>query len=230
MTDEMTISHGARERLASVPMPARIAALARDHRGYPIPRFIDRKADQDGKPDFRIMNGEYLVRCVKNKLCWICGDVLGRNMTFPIGPMCAINRNTAEPPSHLECCRYSVKVCPFLSIPEMRRIGHNMPDNVWVSGEMIPRNPGAVCLWTVRQYKTWKPAPGELLFDIGEPDAVEWWCRGREATRAEVDASIESGLPLLENIARSDPKPGAMDYLKKCIDRAQQYLPVAIHD
>ena len=36
MTDEMTIPHGARERLASVPMPARIAALARDHRGYPL--------------------------------------------------------------------------------------------------------------------------------------------------------------------------------------------------
>jgi hypothetical protein len=206
-------------------MPSRIASLARDKRGYPIPRFIDRKADRNGEPDFRIMDGTYLVHCVKQKKCWICGDPLGRYMTFPIGPMCAINRNIAEPPSHLECCRYSVKVCPFLSVPEIRRIGHNMPAETWVSGEMIPRNPGAICLWTVEGYKTWEPHPGELLFDIGEPHSVEWWCRGRAATRAEVDASIASGLPLLEDSARRDPQPGAMEHLAKCVERAQPYLP-----
>jgi hypothetical protein len=228
MTNETAIPRSTTERLELVPMPRRIAALQRDHRGYPIPRFIDRAADRDGKPDFRIMDGGYMRHCIKHKTCWICGEPLGRYMTFPIGPMCAINRNIAEPPSHLECCQYSAKVCPFLSVPEMRRIGHNMPDGVWVSGEMIPRNPGALCLWTVRQYKTWSPARGELLFDIGEPVAVEWWCRGRAAAREEVDASIASGLPLLEESARRDPKPGAMEHLSACIVRAQKYLPAAL--
>lgn len=220
-----TIPVGAAARLSTVAMPPRIAALKRDRRGYPIPRFIDRAADIDGEPDFRIMDGAYLVQCVQKKRCWICGDPLGRYMTFPIGPMCAINRNIAEPPSHLDCCHYSVKVCPFLAVPAMRRIERNKPEGAWVSGEMIPRNPGVICLWTVERYRTWKPAPGEVLFDIGEPTAVEWWSQGRAATRAEVDASINSGIPLLEDVCRKDPRPGAFDALAASIRRAQQYLP-----
>ena len=220
MTD---LPRGARERLTAVPMPPRIAALKRDRRGYPVPRFIDRKADIDGEPDFRIMDHAYLIRCIKHKICWICGERLGRYMTFPIGPMCAINRTIAEPPSHLECCHYAAKVCPFLAVPEMRRQQHNLPTNPWVSGELIKRNPGAICLWTVEKYRTWRPAPGELLFDIGEPHSVEWWSQGRTATRAEVDASIESGLPLLEDVARQ--QPGAMEALAECIRRAQPWLP-----
>lgn len=220
---ENPLPRGAAERLAAVPMPPRIAALKRDRRGYPIPRFIDRSADRDGEPDFRIMDGAYMARCIRNRICWICGDKLGRYMTFPIGPMCAINRNIAEPPSHLECCHYSAKVCPFLSVPEMRRIERGKLEGTWVSGEMIARNPGAICLWTVEQYRSWKPRPGELLFDIGEPVAVEWWARGRLATRAEVDASIDSGMPLLEESARE--QPGAMEELAKYVQRAQHYLP-----
>lgn len=217
----------AAARLAAVPMPRRIANLQRDRRGYPIPRFIDRKADVNGEPDFRIMDGAYLTRCVKQKKCWICGDPLGRYQTFPIGPMCAINRNIAEPPSHLECCHYSAKVCPFLAVPAMRRIEHNKPENTWVSGEMITRNPGVICLWTVEKYTTWKPRPGEVLFDIGEPVAVEWWSEGRRATRQEVDISITSGLPLLERACLGDPQPGAFEALRRAVERAQRYLPAS---
>lgn len=225
MSEEVNLPRGARERLAAVPMPPRIALLSRDRRGFPIPRFIDRRADRDGEPDFRIMDGVFMTRCIRDKRCWICGDRLGRYMTFPIGPMCTINRNIAEPPSHLECCRYSAKVCPFLSVPEMRRIERGKPEGSWVSGEMIARNPGAMCLWTVEQYRTWKPAPGEILFDIGEPVAVEWWSKGRAATREEVEASIASGLPILQDLAERDLKPGAVAFLAQSIERAQKYLP-----
>lgn len=219
-----TLPRGARERLAAIPMPDRIAKLPRESRGYPIPRFIDRKADKpNGEPDFRIMDRKFLRDCIRFSMCWICGGALSRLKTFPIGPMCAINRNIAEPPSHLECCQYSAKVCPFLSVPEMRRIEAGKPEGTWVSGEMIARNPGVICLWTVQKYKTWEPKRGELLFDIGEPVAVEWWAEGRTATRAEVDASIASGLPFLEELARE--QAGGMAALKQYIARAQQYLP-----
>lgn len=218
------IPTGAAARLASVEMPMGIAKLARDKRGYPIPSFIDRKADKpDGEPDFRIMDGKFMLECIKYNLCWICGGFIGAIKTFPIGPMCAINRNIAEPPSHLDCCRYSAKVCPFLAIPEMRRIEVGKPEGTRVSGEKIARNPGAICLWTVKRYRVWKPKPGETLFDIGEPIAVEWWSRGRAATRVEVDASIASGLPFLEERARE--QSGGMEALQEYIQRAQRYLP-----
>lgn len=146
MSEAIDLPAGAAARLAAVPMPRRIANLKRDRRGYPIPRFIDRSADIDGEPDFRIMDGRYLRGCLRLKACWICGEKLGRYMTFPIGPMCAINRNIAEPPSHLECCEYSAKVCPFLAVPAMRRIEKDKPEAAWVSGEMISRNPGVIPL------------------------------------------------------------------------------------
>lgn len=223
---------GARERLALVVMPERIRSLPRERRGYPVPAFIDRVADKpDGEPDFRIMSHDFLVRCIKRKLCWICGQPLGRYMTFTIGPMCAVNRNTAEPPGHRECAEYSALVCPFLSNPEMRRQSHHMPEDVSVAGVMIPRNPGVTCLWTTRGYKIWNPgreggsSPG-VLFDIGDPTEVSWWCRGREATRAEVQASIGSGLPLLEEIAAQQGAE-ALAALNMMHTAAQRYLPMA---
>jgi hypothetical protein len=223
---EVALPRGAAARLAAVPMPPRIAALARDRRGYPIPRFIDRLADKDGQPDFRIADTAFLKHCVKRRRCWICGEMMGRFQTFPIGPMCAITRTNAEPPSHLECCRYSVQVCPFLAVPEMRRIEKGLPEDRYVAGEMIKRNPGAVCLWTVEHYQTFKDPRGLPLFHIGEPTSVEWWCEGRTATRAEVDASIESGVPILEDVSRADPQPGAMEALAAAVRKVETYLPL----
>ncbi len=52
-------------------------------------------------------------------------------------------------------------------------------------------------MWVSRRWSTWSPARGETLIDIGDPVAVHWFAYGREATRSEVLASIESGLPLL---------------------------------
>ncbi len=218
----VTLPRGAAARLAAVPMPSRIAALQRDGRGYPIPRFVDRKADRDGQPDFRVMDGAFMVRAVRHRLCWICGDRMGRFMCFAVGPMCIINRTSAEPPSHLECCRYSAQVCPFLAVPAMRRIEANMPEHTKVAGTMLARNPGVVCLWTVEQYRPFRVDNG-ALFEIGSPTAVEWWAEGRAATRAEVDASIAGGMPTLEAVARTEA--GGMEALAEHVQAAQQFLP-----
>jgi hypothetical protein len=217
---EVAAAHaGARERIAAVPMPDRIRALPVDARGYPVPKFVEYR---DGVPDFRIMDSRHLVSCVQRKICWVCGQPLGRNMSFAVGPMCIVNRTSAEPPSHLECVRYSAKVCPFLAIPAMRRIEHGLPEGHTQAGIGIKRNPGVICLWTVRAYKVWKS--GGVLFDIGEPDSVEWWARGRAATREEVEASITSGMPILQKMA-DEEGPGAQAELTRLYRRALPHLP-----
>jgi hypothetical protein len=44
-----------------------------------------------------------------------------------------------------------------------------------------------------------------VLFHIGRlPYEVEWYAKGRPATRAEVEHSIETGLPALRKIAKQD--------------------------
>src|SRR5258708_35755545 len=118
------------------PLPSRMLSLPIDDRGYVVPWFVDWI---DGKPEFRAMDGKKFVRAVREKLCWVCGERLGRYMTFVAGPMCGINRTSSEPPSHLECARWSARNWPFLSNPEMIRridekIGGDMSN---VSGHAI---------------------------------------------------------------------------------------------
>lgn len=182
-------------------MPPRIAKLPLDKRGYPVPWFV---AWQNGEPEFRAMDGQKFARAVRERLCWVCGEPLGVHMTFPIGPMCALNRTIGEPPSHHECASWSARNCPFLSRPHMVRREDEAINNELLAeqsgGASLARNPGAICLWTTRSFRIFKSTGGAsgYLIEIGEPERVEWFAQGRPATRAEAVASIESGLPTLE--------------------------------
>jgi hypothetical protein len=43
-----------------------------------------------------------------------------------------------------------------------------------------------------------------MIFKIGPPTRIEWFAEARPATRAEIVASVRSGLPALEDMARED--------------------------
>lgn len=184
-------------------MPARIARLPRDHRGFPIPFFVQTEPEVD----FRVVRPGTLTACVKRNRCWICGDALGRTYGFVAGPMCALNRTSSEPPSHRECAEFAVQACPFMVQPRMRRNAKDLPDHAPVPGFHLDRNPGVALIWIARHYETFRPhAGGEgLLFEMGEPIELLWFAQGRPATRQEVAESIETGLPTLLASADSEP-------------------------
>lgn len=176
------------------PLTPRIAKLPVDERGYPIPFFV---AYVNGKPEFRAADGKKFMQCLLQKLCWVCGQRIQSPVVFPIGPMCVLNRITAEPPSHEECAQWSVKGCPFLSKPQMTRRDHEeLSKATATAGIMIERNPGVICLWKTRAFHTIRDGD-KRLFHIGAPLAVSWWREGRMATRAEVMESVNTGLPIL---------------------------------
>src|SRR5262245_54991717 len=107
------------------PLPSRIAGLPIDpERGYPVPWFV---AWHDGKPEFRTADGRKFRQAIRDRLCWVCGQPLGRHLVFVIGPMCTVNRVTVEPPCHLDCAEFSVRACPFLSKPQMTRRENDLP-------------------------------------------------------------------------------------------------------
>ena len=179
------------------PIPDRIAKLPIDERGYPIPFFVDYF---DGKPEFRAMDGRKYDRCVREKLCWVCGERLKKHVAFVLGPMCTITRTSAEPPSHLECAEWSVKACPFLTKPQMkRRTDDRMAPMSEANAPGIPitRNPGVSAVWVTTRYTLFPDDHGRPLIEVGDPADVTWWREGRAATREECLESIESGLPLL---------------------------------
>lgn len=184
------------------PLTARLARLAIDDRGYPVPWFV---AWVLGKPDFRVIDTPKFGRAVKERLCWVCGQPLGRWLAFPIGPMCAITRTTSEPPCHFECASWSVRNCPFLVNPSRSRDETNLPtDHVTAAGHPLSRNPGVVCLWLTRSFDVFQVESGTkgVLITIGDPAQVTWWREGREATVEEVETSVQGGFPALLAMAK----------------------------
>lgn len=198
-------------------IPKRIQKLPTDDVGRPVPWFV---AWYDGKADFRVADGEKFVRAIKEQLCWVCGEKLGRYLCFVIGPMCAVNRTTAEPPVHLECGRFSVQACPFLSTPRMHRRERDLPEHQPAAGEMLRRNPAVSLLWVTHTYRLFPDEKGGALITVGEPTSLEMWREGREATFEELIDSVDSGLPILQQMAAEDPQPGAVEALEKAYRQA----------
>lgn len=185
-------------------VPARMAQLPISPKGFPVPWFVwfvwfD---PATGVPDFRVIAPGKILTALNADRCWLCGGALGRHKVFAIGPMCAINRITSEPPSHRECAEFAAEACPFLSQPKMRRNeklakpdgAHEMP------GRPAKRNPGGVLLWESRDWRPRRVGEG-LLIDVGEPDRVDWYVEGRPASREEAEAIFDAGAEFLRNDA-----------------------------
>lgn len=207
-------------------LPDRMKHLPSDARGYIVPWFV---AWDNGKPEFRAMDPAKFVRAIREKLCWVCGGKLGVHVCFVAGPMCGINRTSSEPPSHLECARWSARNCPFLSNPRMVRREDERINNQSLRdkapGIALTRNPGVAMLWITRQYEVFRTGNGVLL-QMGEPESVEWYVCGRPATRAEVLKSIDTGLPNLEAIARTER--GGIEALSRAYRNFESFLPSSL--
>lgn len=205
-------------------LPDRMRDLAIDERGYPVPWFV---AWQDGKPEFRAMDPKKFITAVRDKLCWVCGKRLGVYLCFVAGPMCGVNRTSSEPPSHVECAKWSAVNCPFLSNPRMVRREDERINNETLrqnaAGMAITRNPGVAMLWVTRQFEVFR-APNGVLIQMGDPERVEWFANGRYATRKEVEESVAGGLPSLMAIAAQER--GGIEALDAALRRFHQYLPL----
>lgn len=213
-----------------VEMPPAIAKLPRNAAGYPVPWFVQWFGKDGGPPtefgigvpDFRIVDSRKVARAVREKRCFMCGHALFGVGTFPIGPMCAVNRISAEPPSHRVCGEYAARVCPWVTNPQKDRRAHDI-EKAAVPGVMIERNPGVILLWTSRQWGLVQ-APNGTLFSIGEPVDISWWAEGREATPAEILESFESGLPTLMGYAKLEGER-AVAALNAQVATARKLLP-----
>lgn len=195
-------------RIDTITMPARIAALPRNGVGYPIPWFV--ATLDDGTRDFRIAGKTQYITALRRRLCWICGRPLGRNVAFTVGPMCAVNRISAEPPGHRDCATYAAQACPFLSNPTMRR----RPVDIEITpaaGRPVLRNPSVALVWVTRSFRPFRAHAGNdgILIRMGAPTQTLWYAEGRAATRGEVLASMESGLPVLRDACQLDDDPAA---------------------
>lgn len=222
------------------PLPERMKKLPVDARGFPVPWFVqwfhasgkafervDLAPGEGDYPDFRVMDSRKMRLAVRGRRCWVCGDPLGKFMAFVIGPMCAVNRTSGEPPAHRDCALFSAQGCPFLSKPAVERRVNDLPlpDEIRIHPAMIDRNPGVTMVWVCRDYRIRQDADG-VLFNIGEPTEVLFFANGRTATRAEIMHSIDTGMPLLREVAAAQSEL-ALKYLQAEYDEALKLVPAA---
>lgn len=202
------------------PIPQRIQSLPTQN-GFPVPWFV---AQINGVYDFRVIDTPKFKPAIKHRKCWICGQKLGSYLAFSIGPMCAINRTISEPPSHKECAEWSIKACPFLAQRQEVRREANLPTGIKEPGGVaIARQPGAICLWVTHSYNVVE-LPNGLIFKIGDPVEVRWYREGRAATREEVLHSIDTGYPILLEMAQLEGARAIAD-LKSKRSEAMKLLP-----
>jgi hypothetical protein len=208
--------------IAGITMPPRMSRRPVSDKGFPVPWFASLR---DGKWDFVNLDPRNIVEAYRRQICFLCGEKLGAFKCFVIGPMCSINRVSVEPPAHRDCAEYAVRACPFLARPNAKRNDRahlGKPEDT--PGTMVEHNPGAVLIWITKRYAPITDGRGGVLFEIGDPVEVYWYTEGRQASRAEILAAIDKGLPHLRKEAE---QANALDDLQAMIDRAMTLLPVA---
>jgi hypothetical protein len=203
------------------PLPPRMLHLKVDARGYVIPWFV---AWVDGVPEFRAMDPHKWVEAVRYKLCWVCGTRLGAHFAFVVGPMCLVNLTSSEPPSHLQCAVWSAINCPFLSRPQMVRRENDLPVTMQSPGIAIRRNPGVTAVYVTKGFRVFNDGMGKPLIKIPEEHTeIRWYAEGRAATRDEIQESIDTGLPILMEMAEKEGL-GAVAELNGLVRRLDRWL------
>jgi hypothetical protein len=111
LADE-TLEHTMPER-PTIPLPPRVSKLPM-FRGLPVPyvTFVD---PNTGQPDFRVLDLERQQQCIREKMCGICGEPLGKFIAFIGGPGSGRSHVFTDPGMHRSCAEYTAKVCPFVS-------------------------------------------------------------------------------------------------------------------
>lgn len=210
--------------------PRRIAKLPHDRAGRPVPWFVQWfdgptwSEAGDGTPDFRVTDERKIFRALKERRCFICGEPFhGPTETFPIGPMCVVNRISAEPPSHYDCAEHAVHVCPWMLNPAKGRREANLPEGKIDPAGMVGRNPGVIVLWKTRGHEAIR-VRGTTLLELGPPARLTWWAEGRPAEAREIAESFASGVQLIYDQAQEEG-PRGLQILRANLARALPLLP-----
>jgi hypothetical protein len=174
-------------RRLTTPVPMRMRTLPRDNRDYPVPFIVMR--DRNGKPQFTINDHSRVIECVSKKLCAICGKRFTDGMWFVGGPRCFVHQYGAflDPPAHVECAEYALRVCPYLAAPSYaRRIDDRklspdaIPDGTTIVMEdiMPDDRPDVFALGHTDEFATVHQEPGQQLFIVRRWRHVEFWRHG----------------------------------------------------
>lgn len=161
-----------------IPIPENMKSLPMTDRGYLKPWFV--KAD-----DFRVVDNAKAEIANAKKACWICGKPFNeRRFALVCSPLSAMTRIFREPPCHIECAEYAMRVCPFILYPNSKRRTANLEKeasldyiNRNLKIKQAEENPGEYYLVSVKDFYLDKET---LTIRCNKKDIVErqHWIEG----------------------------------------------------
>lgn len=179
--------------------PYRISLLPHDKRGFPVPWNV--VVNTDGSGAFTVNDSRKSWQAIRESLCPICGQRLGKWRWFCGGPQSAFHEHGwyLDLPAHQECIEFALKVCPYLSMPRyLGRIDVPNPEklppeaHVLVDETVIPERPAVFV--AVAAIKIEINPKGGLMSPYVRParPLLTWtyWRHGKQL-------SDEEALPLL---------------------------------
>lgn len=200
-----------------VPLPPRMASLAKDRRGLPVPFGV--LVTQDGTPHFTINDSEKVARVIRERRCAICGNKLhGRSMWFVGGPMSAFHDagGYVDPPLHYECADYALKVCPYLAAPKYAgRLDDATlkPEQVEADGVMTlvdptswPDRPDVFVAARTTDYTVTRGAAGPVMIPKRPWGMVKFYRHGEELTDIAAAPYIRASFAKLPPPERRVPR------------------------
>lgn len=155
----------------SVEMPPGIAKRPRDVRGFPI-TFVT-LIQEDGTPDFTTIDARQIVRCIREKLCGMCGELLPGTVAFIGGPVAIEHKNFLDPPMHVGCAEYAMRVCPHIAIPTSRYSKPKEGEGREVFELVDPNRPERFGMYVVGRYQV-VPYQGQPVFLAEPADQIVW--------------------------------------------------------
>jgi hypothetical protein len=184
-------------------LPRRVERLPTDRRGFPIPWFV---AWRDGQPHFPVVDAAKLGVAWNEDLCWVCGDKLGANRGWVVGPMSALEGATPEPPSHYDCARFSVCHCPHLATSTASFSAKYAEAEGYAAQANVSKvRSGATAIWVTKGRGATPFRAGDgVLFGLDGPERLEWYAGGRAATAIEVREAIAIAWPTLQQTAERE--------------------------
>jgi hypothetical protein len=192
-----------------VTVPARIARLPRDPRGYPIPWNVLRT---ESDVFFTVNDDRRSWQALREDLCPICGEKLDSLIWFVGGPRSAFHPDGwyLDLPGHQECIEYALQTCPYLAAPKyLGRVDVVHPGKlppeaaVLIDETMIPDRPElfvAVGCSAIQMLK--RPFPLSPYLKPGNPSQWTFWRHGQQIP-------VHRALPILRGMFGADWMPPA---------------------
>jgi hypothetical protein len=182
----------------SVPVPERMARLPRDPRGYPI--FAMALRDDAGRAHFTVNDEGLRRRLIRHDRCSICGGKLLRGRWFIGGEKSAFHPQGCyiDPPTHAECARYALRVCPYLASPTYASLiaGRTVPAGIKtldvtavISPDTADEVRPALFVAVLARGQRAKPTEaGPVLVPARPYITVEYWQHGQQLAREAGEA------------------------------------------